>query len=141
MDIKLTEQIAKDLCRHKRWEAPTFIAAGNSAAVFETKHPKLGAVALKIYDPSFFSGDNALIEEKRIRLQEKLRSHGNEYLIDVLEIGEIAEASTWFASMLRETLDNEFGGIRKGFRPQARWFQRLLFSNNIIELVVKFVIR
>lgn len=99
MDIALTEQIAKDLCRSKGWDTPAFIAAGNSAAVFKAKHPEHGPIALKIYDPSFFAGDNALIEENRIRLQEKLRSHGNEYLIDVLEVGKITEANTWFLMM------------------------------------------
>jgi serine/threonine protein kinase len=99
MDLKLTEQIASDFCRTQGWGLPTFIAAGNSAAVFNVEHPKQGPVAIKIYDPSFFSGDNALIEEKRIRLQENLRAHGNEYLIEILEVGKIIEANTWYLMM------------------------------------------
>ncbi|MDI4232360.1 protein kinase [Bradyrhizobium sp. Arg237L] len=99
MDLTLTQQIAAQLCRDLNWQGLEFIDAGNSGAVFSINHPKHGPVALKIYDPAYFKGDNALIEENRIRLQEQLRSHGNPHLIDVLEVGHVAEANTWYLLM------------------------------------------
>ena len=118
MDLDLTKRIAFKLCQsNTSWGEPTFIAAGNSAAVFDFEHPTYGPVALKIYDPAFFVGENALIEEKRIRLQEKLRSHGNPHLIEVLGVGQIAEAGTWFLLMELcpwKTLEDRLNGVPDG---------------------------
>jgi serine/threonine-protein kinase len=99
MDLDLTKQIAHELCQERNWQNLEFIDAGNSGAVFKINHPKHGPVALKIYDPAYFKGHNALIEENRIKLQEQLRSHGNPHLIDVLEVGSIAPANTWYLLM------------------------------------------
>jgi eukaryotic-like serine/threonine-protein kinase len=99
MDLDLTKQIAHELCQERNWQNLEFIDAGNSGAVFKINHPKHGPVALKIYDPAYFKGHNALIEENRIKLQEQLRSHGNPHLIDVLEVGSIAAANTWYLLM------------------------------------------
>jgi serine/threonine protein kinase len=99
MNLELTKQIARELGQERHWENLQFIDAGNSGAVFRIDHPKHGPVALKIYDPAYFKGDNALIEENRIKLQEQLRSHGNAHLIDVLEVGAIAEENTWYLLM------------------------------------------
>ncbi|MGM4990370.1 protein kinase domain-containing protein [Tardiphaga sp. 841_E9_N1_2] len=100
MDLALTKQIAAHLqSTMPGWRDVRFIDAGNSGAVFHLLHPEHGVVALKIYDPAFFQGDNALIEEKRVRLQEELRGHGNPYLIDIFEVGKIPEHGTWFLIM------------------------------------------
>jgi eukaryotic-like serine/threonine-protein kinase len=99
MDLELTKRVARKLCEEHNWQNLEFIDAGNSGAVFRIDHPKHGSSALKIYDPAFFKGGNALIEEKRIKLQEQLRSHGNPHLIDILEVGAIAEENTWYLLM------------------------------------------
>lgn len=82
MNRDLAEEIARRLCEAQGWPELSYIDAGNSGTVFRIVHPKYGPVALKIYDPSFFTGDNALIEQNRVKLQEQLRSHGNPYLVD-----------------------------------------------------------
>ncbi len=76
-----------------------YIDHGNSAAVYRVQHPVHGTAALKIYDPTFFTGDNALIEAKRIALQDGLKNHGHPHLIEVLETGELAQDGTWFLLM------------------------------------------
>jgi serine/threonine protein kinase len=99
MDKALTLQIAERLCEKQGWRELLYLDAGNSGAVFTIHHPQYGSVALKIYDPAYFQGSNALIEEKRVRLQEQLRSHGNPHLVEFLEVGKISEDSTWYLLM------------------------------------------
>src|SRR6266850_2238780 len=100
MDLHRTTEIAKAVCSAKTdWSDPTFIRAGNSAAVFRVNHKLHGRVALKVYDPAFFIGENALIEARRIKLQDELSSHGNANLIEVLEVGELQEYGTWYILM------------------------------------------
>jgi serine/threonine protein kinase len=109
MDLERTKAIAEEIKRrHPDWGQMTFIRAGNSGAVFRLEEPRHGPVALKVYDPAFFSGPNALIEAQRVKLQEALRSHGNKHLIDVIEAVEIPDLSTWYILMELcpwETLD------------------------------------
>jgi serine/threonine protein kinase len=99
MDAALTLHIAERLCEKQGWQELLYIDAGNSGAVFKVHHPQHGPVALKIYDPAFFQGANALIEENRVRLQEQLRAHGNPNLIEFLEVGAISEENTWYLLM------------------------------------------
>jgi eukaryotic-like serine/threonine-protein kinase len=100
MDLSRTKAISAEIKRrHPLWGEMTFIDAGNSGAVFRLEHPEHGSVALKVYDPAFFSGPNALIEAQRIKLQEELRSHGNDFLIDVIEAVEVSDLSTWYIIM------------------------------------------
>lgn len=99
MDLEATTDIANRLCAARGWEMLHYIDAGNSGAVFAIRHPDYGDVALKVYDASFFRGDNALIEQKRVSLQRQLRSHGHPNLIDIYEVGEVSEKSTWFLLM------------------------------------------
>lgn len=98
MDLNKLNDIAARLCRKKGWAAPRYIDNGASAAVYETAM-KDGRAALKVYDPSFFEGDNALIEVARIRLQQQLRNHGCENLIEVVAADEIPEDKTWYLLM------------------------------------------
>jgi len=91
--------IAERLCLSAGWQEPEYIDRGNSAAVYRVAHPKHGIAALKIYDPDFFTGDNALIEARRVELQGGLKGHGHPNLIDVLETGRLAEDGTWFLLM------------------------------------------
>lgn len=93
------EAIARELARSAGWSEPRFIDAGNSASVFEVTHPDHGAVALKVYDPDFFTGDNALIEVRRVELQQELRDHGNEHLVNVIAAEEIPSEKTWYLLM------------------------------------------
>jgi serine/threonine protein kinase len=99
MDISRVTEITEETCRARGWGNPRFIAAGNSGAVFATSHPTHGEVALKMYDPAFFDGENAEIEVRRVLLQEQLHAHGNPHLIDVLEVGQVAHVETWFMLM------------------------------------------
>ncbi len=115
MDEDLTRQIACRLCEKQSWQELSFIDAGNSGAVYRVLHPQYGPVALKIYDPAYFKGANALIEENRVRLQEQMRSHGNPYLIDVFEVGKLSEDSTWYLLMELcpwENLEKCLGSVR-----------------------------
>jgi len=115
MDQNLTQNIAGRLCGVRGWHDLSYIDAGNSGAVFRVVHPEYGPVALKIYDPAYFKGDNALIEEKRVRLQEQLRAHGNPYLIDIFEVGEISEDATWYLLMELcpwPNLEKSLGSVR-----------------------------
>ncbi len=99
MDLKGVTAIAERLCASAGWEGPDYIDHGNSAAVYRVRHPLHGLAALKIYDPSFFEGDNALIEAKRVELQGGLKGHGCPHLIEVLELGELPDDGTWFLLM------------------------------------------
>jgi serine/threonine protein kinase len=99
MNQELVDEIAAELASTKRWGAPQYIDAGNSAAVYSVAHPALGDVALKVYDPLFFEGRNALIEANRVALQQVLRGHGNPHLIRVISAEEIPERETWYMLM------------------------------------------
>ena len=99
MDVPLVTAIAEELCASRGWGRPRFVRAGNSGAVFRAVTTEHGESALKIYDPTFFVGANALIEVRRVRLQEELRSHGNPFLVNVLEVGEIPDRGTWYVLM------------------------------------------
>ncbi|WP_181849919.1 serine/threonine protein kinase [Thalassospira xiamenensis] len=99
MDKELVCKIASELCSENGWGEPRYIDSGNSASVFEVEHPADGATALKIYDPSFFRGENALIEINRVKLQVKLVEHGQENIIKILNAGEILSHSTWYLLM------------------------------------------
>lgn len=99
MDRVRVEEIARALSEERGWGAPRFIDAGNSAAVFEVQVPNHGAAALKVYDPQFFAGDNAVIETKRVELQAQLKGHGNPHLIDMIETGSISGDGTWYILM------------------------------------------
>ena len=100
MDLPRTKAIATEIKRrHPDWGEMIFINAGNSGAVFRLEEPKQGPVALKVYDPTFFSNPNALIEAQRVKLQEVLRSHGNKHLIDVIEAVQVPDLSTWYVVM------------------------------------------
>lgn len=99
VDLVRTTEIAEKLSLSSGWGTPGYIDHGASAAVFRVEHPVHGVAALKIYDPSFFEGDNALIEARRIELQGELRDHGHPNLIEVLEAGHLEEDGTWFLLM------------------------------------------
>jgi len=98
LDLDRINQIAEQLCVARKWSAPVYIDNGASAAVYKVDTHD-GLVALKIYDPSFFEGENALIENKRIELQKELKGHGCPHLIEVLDAGELEENGTWYLLM------------------------------------------
>jgi serine/threonine-protein kinase len=116
MNQDFAEQIARRLCSASDWHELSYIDGGNSGSVFRIIHPEHGPVALKIYDPAFFRGENALIEAKRIRLQDGLRAHGNPFLIEILEVGEVPADATWFLLMELcpwPNLEKSLGSVRE----------------------------
>ncbi|MER8902774.1 protein kinase [Mesorhizobium sp. M0772] len=98
MNIDRVKQIAERFCRTQGWAAPEYIDNGASAAVYKVETAD-GVEALKIYDPEFFEGENALIEAKRIDLQCELKGHGCPFLVEVHDAGELAEDGTWYLLM------------------------------------------
>ncbi|WP_292035617.1 MULTISPECIES: serine/threonine protein kinase [unclassified Brevundimonas] len=99
MNLDHVKKLAADLVAEKGWELVDYIDAGASGAVFEIKHPEHGPAALKVYDPSFFEGDDAAIEVRRVVLQEELKGHGNKYLVEIFEIGEYPAGETHYLIM------------------------------------------
>jgi serine/threonine protein kinase len=99
LDLARTTDIATQLCAKLGWEGPEYIDHGNSAAVYRVVHPEYGRAALKVYDPVFFEGENALIESNRVALQEELKGHGHPNLIEILETAEVSEFGTWYLLM------------------------------------------
>ena len=91
LDLSLVTEIAQRLCDKNGWGSATYIDHGNSAAVFRVDHPAHGASALKVYDPSFFVGDNAEIEVSRVRLQVDLADHDEDNIIRIFESDPIAK--------------------------------------------------
>jgi serine/threonine protein kinase len=100
MNLEYVSDIALKFCSSQAgWGIPSFIDAGASAAVFSVEHPEYGLTALKIYDPAFFLGDNALIEEQRVKLQVKMIGLCHDNLIKILGAGECVDFSTWYVLM------------------------------------------
>jgi hypothetical protein len=98
LDLERVTKIAEPLCAARCWSAPVYIDNGASAAVYKVETND-GPAALKVYDPAFFQGENALIEANRIDLQRQLRGHGCPHLVDVLDAGELAGDGTWYLLM------------------------------------------
>jgi serine/threonine protein kinase len=99
VNLELTTKIAERLCASVSWGKPEYIDHGNSAAVYRVVHNTYGPTALKIYDPDFFKGDNATIEENRVALQQELRGHGHPNLIEIIDAGKIESDGTWYLLM------------------------------------------
>lgn len=99
MDVQLVTKIAERLCEAESWTPPAFIDAGASGAVFEVAHPTHGPVALKVYDPSFFQGDHAVIEEKRIELQAATTGLNHANLIVTYSAAKLEKEGTWYILM------------------------------------------
>jgi serine/threonine protein kinase len=98
MKLEHVTDIAGRLCADRGWGSPDYIDNGASAAVYKVQTDS-GNAALKIYDPSFFDGENALIEAKRIELQCDLKAHGCPYLVEIYEAGEALGEGTWYLLM------------------------------------------
>ena len=92
-------QIAEAVCRERDWGIPRVVGSGNSGVVFEIMHPEHGPVALKVYDPSFFVGENAAIEISRLKLLDRIWLHGNEHIIETIEAGALPDHATWYVLM------------------------------------------
>ena len=99
MDLHTTNQAAEYLCKSNAWGTARFVSNGNSAAVYEVSHPTHGRCALKIYDPTFFHGSNALIETRRVELQLQLKNHGHPHLIEMIDANPIPSFNTWYLLM------------------------------------------
>lgn len=113
MSLRKLDVIAEAICRERGWHFPQYIAEGASAAVYEVCVDNV-KTALKVYDPAFFEGQNALIETKRIELQLQLKGHTCEHLIGVIDAAPYDEANTWYLLMEFspwQTLDNVLNKI------------------------------
>lgn len=99
MDTEYLTRIANELAERENWGQPSYIDCGASGAVFELNHDVHGIVALKIYDPKFFQGEDALISQKRIDLQTSLASLNHQNLIQTIDSGTIDEHSTSYIIM------------------------------------------
>jgi serine/threonine protein kinase len=98
LDLARLTEIAERLCAVRGWGAPEYIDNGASAAVYKIDTAD-GPAALKVYDPSFFEGENALIETNRIALQRELKGHSCPYLVQMQDAGELGEDGTWYLLM------------------------------------------
>src|SRR5438132_1365352 len=98
MAVEALDAYAEDFCRQSdgRYRLERRIGAGNSAAVFEIRAGN-EPFALKIYDPTFFQGDNAVVEKRRIEDQLKLRGHSHPNLVQLVDAGPIQDS--WFLLM------------------------------------------
>lgn len=99
MDLPLLKEHCQTLAAARGWPSPTFIKAGASGAVFRLEHPAHGLVALKIYDPQYFEGDNAVIEVARLVLQKQLAGHEHPSLVTTIEVIEMPVEKTWAVIM------------------------------------------
>lgn len=99
MDVEPLKKIAAAFATASGWPAPRYVNAGASGAVFELLHPAHGQVALKIYDPRFFAGENALIEEERLTLQRTLEGKDHPHLVRTIETAPVREHGTWYLLM------------------------------------------
>jgi len=100
MDVDLCTRIANSLAASMvGWGSPSYIDAGASGAVYSVDHPTYGKVALKVYDPTFFKGKNALIEEKRVELQVGLTEIEHDHLIRTFHAEKIPKHGTWYLLM------------------------------------------
>lgn len=98
MSADIIRPFAVEACRllGDQWHLDSTIGSGNSATVYKLQSPDSTA-ALKIYDPRFFEGENAGVEERRITDQMSLKGHGHPYLIDFVAAGPVGE--TYFLLM------------------------------------------
>eukprot|EP00657_Telonema_sp_P-1_P010244 TRINITY_DN459_c0_g1_i1.p1 TRINITY_DN459_c0_g1~~TRINITY_DN459_c0_g1_i1.p1 ORF type:complete len:152 (-),score=13.98 TRINITY_DN459_c0_g1_i1:130-585(-) len=97
-DLECIQDIANRLCAERGWGRPEYIDHGASAVVYKTQQNN-EHLAVKIYDPTYFLGENALIEKRRIALQCELNNHGCPYIINILDAAEFSECKTWFLLM------------------------------------------
>lgn len=95
MDLPVLKQHCETLATARGWPSPTFIKAGASGAVFRLEHPAHGLTALKIYDPQYFEGDNAVVEVERLVLQKQLAGHQHPSLVTTIEVIEMPVEKTW----------------------------------------------
>src|ERR1043166_5670484 len=83
----LTGRLQKRLAALGVRNAPTFINAGGSAAVFRVETAN-GPRAFKVFDPKFLTEDGGPAERKRLELQRKLIGHSCPNLIAIHSIEE-----------------------------------------------------
>ena len=73
-----------------KWKLVDRIGSGNSASVYKLEGDDQTA-ALKIYQPRFFQGDKASIEQRRVRDQMRLKGHEHPNLIDFFQEGKVKD--------------------------------------------------
>ncbi|PXV52086.1 serine/threonine protein kinase [Dyella jiangningensis] len=69
------------------YSQPTYVGAGGSAAIYKVD-TLAGTRALKVYDPKFFSSENAQAEARRLELQRSLIGHDCPTLVKVFSVEE-----------------------------------------------------
>jgi eukaryotic-like serine/threonine-protein kinase len=69
------------------YSQPTYVGAGGSAAIYKVDTPS-GVRAIKVYDPKFFTNENAKAEGRRLELQRSLIGHDCSTLVKVFSVEE-----------------------------------------------------
>ena len=82
------EQVCQELTG--QWNLSKRVGKGNSATVYKIRSYDETA-ALKIYEPRFFTGHNAAVEERRIFDQMTLKGHGHSHLIDFISADRVSD--------------------------------------------------
>lgn len=134
---------AKKFCLDSsgRYRFARTCGAGNSASVFEI-HSANGPFALKVYDPRFFLGENAVVEKRRIEDQLTLRGHDHPNLIKLFDAGIILDS--YFLLMeflpwrpLNETLNaiapDQIWNLIEGIASAARFLEEKGFVHRDIK--------
>lgn len=88
--------LADNYAASRKWNVTSEKGSGGSAAVYRVDAND-HEVALKVYDPQFFTGQQGLAERHRIELQKKLIGHKNPNLVQVFHV--IYESDTCFIEM------------------------------------------
>lgn len=125
---------AQAFCTHHpdSWHVISELGSGNSATVYHVCGDE-GDAALKVYDPKFFQGRNAIVETRRINDQLALRGHGHPNLVDFLGATEVEgtycllmEYLPWPTIEQRlTTIDrNEIAGIIAKIASAAKFLER-----------------
>ncbi|BCQ54637.1 hypothetical protein BLKGLAD_36990 [Burkholderia gladioli pv. gladioli] len=83
--LRLMRALADQHALPKGWTVGETLGSGGSAAVFAVQTPD-DRLAVKVYDPSFFSGENGPAERHRLELQRRLIDHDCQTLVSIKAI-------------------------------------------------------
>lgn len=83
----LTQRVNSYVDSKSNFENPRYLASGGSAAIFKVNRAGQ-PYAIKVYDPSLFSGAAGDAELRRLRLQRELIGHACENLVAIDNIEE-----------------------------------------------------
>lgn len=88
----LQERLVAFLEKRGGYDAPKFLDAGGSAAVFKVeRHGEPRAV--KVFDPKFLNGPSGAAERRRLDVQRRLIGHDCPHLVQMYDIVEAEETA------------------------------------------------